>query len=72
MISQCTTTPNISDAVQDTLTAGIDELRTRMLRDLELYLSQALSSRNSEQSNIIDGYPWRRLHTGQSGSRKCA
>jgi hypothetical protein len=43
MIPNCTTAQGLRENVQGALAAGTEGLRARMVRDLELFLSHALS-----------------------------
>ena len=49
MIPNCTTPLGLRNDVHEALAAKMDGLRTRMLRDLELFLSQALSCKGEQR-----------------------
>jgi len=73
MTSYRTITPVVVDDIRRPFDAGLDELRTRMLRDLELFLSYSLSGKSDGcQMRLVKGDGSERPRAGGVGSRNVA
>ncbi|MCY2951160.1 MAG: hypothetical protein NTU53_04180 [Planctomycetota bacterium] len=70
MTPNCITTPGVASDVRQALTAGMDRLRARMLRDLELYLTDALA--RTGQQRLIQVITPQPEHPGSPAGRRCA